>query len=636
MKRNKNLQIRKKTSETDLIVFSIKGYHFALESSAVKEYLTNTKIVPLPRSEKNHLIGLLNIRGEYYSVIDLTLHLDLIENAKTPNFDGENCQKVLVLNPPSQRKDSRVALVIEELTLLFRMPRAKIWTSVPGVVHPQEIQARGKASLNKKSQSSQNLVEKILKGLMHDKKLGLIFYLNDLALHELIDLTEVEKINPISLLETASKKKTKSIDLWRPSTSLKSSKKEQGIEYLIGRMGELIFMLPYDNIQILGHQEEFIILNEKETANLSLPTISGVENYILYDNYLHPLVGTEQLFSFLLKSQNAANNVTESNTDAESRLSKNEMILIATDLENKIRLAITLDEFIDIDKPVQTLPLTHPFVYPHLKKYHPLIEKLAILDQKDPKLQEKVALIVNMGHVLEQVSNEFMTANKDFSWEALQVSIEHIPTLTEKISAGQNVLFLQNLQFESSSTESYITFSYTRTIRLAITTISTKNVHSISEFDLSQLFSKLSSNNVITAKNLKDEEKYILLNPYTEETLSTLIQTNNVNSNQANSVDENWIEALEDNLFSITLDVDHGEDKKEKISILCFNPQPLVTMSVEKILPPDIKEFPPEMSDLPIKGELKSLFRQHEQERTFILNVDKFMTKVLQHTGGAQ
>ncbi len=658
MSRNLNRRLNQKNAELDLVVFSLNNYHFAIETRAVKEYLTNVKIETIPESEKKHLVGVLRLRGEYHSVIDLTRQFDLSDEPVDWKIEDGKLQKLLVLNSPPQNTSSRIALIIEDISLLFRTPSSRIHSSLPGVLTTRSLIAKKKQeSSDDEGKQAKDLLQRMILGIFHDPTIGLIYYLDDNLIHDLIDLTTPTKINPLSLLEKYQEHETEDQDLLmflKSASREKSLKsKQEGREYLIGRSNGLVLMFPHDLIQILGLTDEFIVLSADELTELSLPNLPDVSNYVLYDGFLHPIIPLHDLLPGTLRNGMAARPFRDDvQPDGQERVDEDlvadsyrdlnaEMVFLVKDPNGRQRFALTLDEFIDMTTTQKILSLSDPALYPHVKQYYPLIEHLALLDHLGSSFSNTVALIVNLNEIIKRVDEQLSTIVADFSWEAFQFPSNLLPTMAARSITQKNLMYLQEMRF-SASQENYLSFTLSPSIKLAIPTAAAKEAISITSFDVDEVIAQLSNSRIINSQNVNTNEITCILNPYAGMPVENLFQGEDLfldddsGDNSGNLVKK---ELLRDNLYVLMLtiisestnDESFKDESLKSLALLCYDPQPLAALNMETIPMSKVKGIPSEVTTFPLKGELKSILTVHEQdERTFILDVDAFISKSLQ------
>ncbi len=616
---------REEKKALDLVVFSLGGYHFALESTAVREYLTNTKVEPLPESKMEHIIGILHLRGEYHSVIDLSKQLELLEKPINWKVKEGKFQKILVLNQPNDdNKTSRVALLVEDLTLLFQVNPTKIVTELPGVL----INSSTKPA---KIFKNQDITVNLLKGLLYDKDLGLIFLLDENFIHTFIDIPKPPKIDPLTTIkQTLRSNKTKDMDILKKLLKLKTSTRQGPLEeYLIGSSKGLILAFSLEKIKILGLKDEFILLQKDEIDWIALPKNQFFSEAVLFGNQLYPLITSQQLFTAILpllpKKEEKVPTDTKSKKNKKSKDNEpkhDSVIFLYEDESSSQKFAIALDDFIDISSIWKKISVKNPTLYPHLKNYFPIIEDICVFNPKNANLGEKFGIKINLDALSNRIHSILTEIDTEFSWTKLQIPAEKIPAITTKISNIENVFHLKELMV-SNVNENFIVFDLTPQIGLSIPTNKTKGAESLTKFDVKDITNILSTKTSLTINDDENQKQITLINPYQGQSMERLLDA----TDQSDYSDEN--EELIDNLDVIFLSTVPSTDADE-IGIICYNPQPLLAINnLEFISKEELHPSPEEELQFPIIGELKFIFKKDVQKRTFVLDVDKFVQNFL-------
>ena len=102
--------------------FFVAGELFALEVESVQEVLMGQPLTPVPRAPE-HIVGLLNLRGQIVSAIDLRCRLQL-----PPRTPGETTKLLVVTAGGSQ-----FSVVVDDIHDVLELP-ADRWRPSPGTL----------------------------------------------------------------------------------------------------------------------------------------------------------------------------------------------------------------------------------------------------------------------------------------------------------------------------------------------------------------------------------------------------------------------------------------------------------------------------------------------------------------------
>jgi purine-binding chemotaxis protein CheW len=104
----------------EVVEFILAHERYAIESERVREVYPLVEITPLPCTPA-FVVGIINVRGEILSVIDIKKFFDLPEKGLT------DLNKVIVL----EHKDMVFGILADVITGVNRIPRAHIQPSLP-------------------------------------------------------------------------------------------------------------------------------------------------------------------------------------------------------------------------------------------------------------------------------------------------------------------------------------------------------------------------------------------------------------------------------------------------------------------------------------------------------------------------
>ena len=105
--------------------FMLAGEMFALEVEDVQEVLMQQPLTPVPRAP-DHIVGLLNLRGQIISAIDLRRRLHFPARA-----DGESTKLLVVTSGGSQ-----FSVVVDDIHDVLELP-AEQWLPSPETLDPR-------------------------------------------------------------------------------------------------------------------------------------------------------------------------------------------------------------------------------------------------------------------------------------------------------------------------------------------------------------------------------------------------------------------------------------------------------------------------------------------------------------------
>ncbi len=104
----------------EVVEFILASERYAVESEHVREVHPLTELTPLPCTPA-FVLGIINVRGEILSVIDIKKFFDLPEHGLT------DLNKVIVL----EYKDMMFGILADVISGVNRIPRANIQPSLP-------------------------------------------------------------------------------------------------------------------------------------------------------------------------------------------------------------------------------------------------------------------------------------------------------------------------------------------------------------------------------------------------------------------------------------------------------------------------------------------------------------------------
>jgi purine-binding chemotaxis protein CheW len=110
---------QKSTDEEVYIIFSLENFKYALPIDRVLEIGTVPKITPIPKTP-NWLLGVTNLRGDIFSVVDLQLFLGL---GKT----NHNTGRMMLVR--TQQEEFSTILIVDQVNGLFALANSQIKTS---------------------------------------------------------------------------------------------------------------------------------------------------------------------------------------------------------------------------------------------------------------------------------------------------------------------------------------------------------------------------------------------------------------------------------------------------------------------------------------------------------------------------
>lgn len=126
MVNNMETQIRKAPAEEakviQLVVFNLGEEEFCVDINQVREIIRISAVTPIPDSP-DFIRGIINVRGEVVSVIDLKVRFFL-----HPKKEAE--AKHIII---SEQEKNLFGLMVDEVTEVLRIPETRI-QSTPGIV----------------------------------------------------------------------------------------------------------------------------------------------------------------------------------------------------------------------------------------------------------------------------------------------------------------------------------------------------------------------------------------------------------------------------------------------------------------------------------------------------------------------
>jgi purine-binding chemotaxis protein CheW len=97
----------------DVVEFEIGGTHYALDISLAREIVEMIPITPVPRAAP-HIAGIINLRGEITTILNLNRLLDLAER------DDKATRKIIVLVPEAAN-GSNTGIIVDDVHSVLRV-----------------------------------------------------------------------------------------------------------------------------------------------------------------------------------------------------------------------------------------------------------------------------------------------------------------------------------------------------------------------------------------------------------------------------------------------------------------------------------------------------------------------------------
>jgi len=109
----------------DILEFDLGGESYAMDIGIAREIVEMLPITPIPRAPA-HVTGLLNLRGEITTIIDLHYLLGITPSRKRDE------QKIMVLIPDAFENTS-VGVIVDEVHSVLTIDETAIDTNIRGV-----------------------------------------------------------------------------------------------------------------------------------------------------------------------------------------------------------------------------------------------------------------------------------------------------------------------------------------------------------------------------------------------------------------------------------------------------------------------------------------------------------------------
>lgn len=109
----------------DILEFDLGGESYAMDIGIAREIVEMLPITPIPRAPA-HVTGLLNLRGEITTIIDLHYLLGITPSRKRDE------QKIMVLIPDAFENTS-VGVIVDEVHSVLTIDETAIDTNIKGV-----------------------------------------------------------------------------------------------------------------------------------------------------------------------------------------------------------------------------------------------------------------------------------------------------------------------------------------------------------------------------------------------------------------------------------------------------------------------------------------------------------------------
>ena len=109
----------------DILEFDLGGESYAMDIGIAREIVEMLPITPIPRAPA-HVTGLLNLRGEITTIIDLHYLLGITPSRKRDE------QKIMVLIPDAFENTS-VGVIVDEVHSVLTIDETAIDTNITGV-----------------------------------------------------------------------------------------------------------------------------------------------------------------------------------------------------------------------------------------------------------------------------------------------------------------------------------------------------------------------------------------------------------------------------------------------------------------------------------------------------------------------
>lgn len=125
------------TGEVQLVVFQLGTEEFGVDIKQVKEIIKVTEITRIPNSP-SFVEGVINLRGQITTVMDLRKRLDLMVSEQT-----ENTRIIIV-----ELEKNTVGMIVDSVAEVLRLPRSEIepTPSISTEVDTEYIMGVGKLS----------------------------------------------------------------------------------------------------------------------------------------------------------------------------------------------------------------------------------------------------------------------------------------------------------------------------------------------------------------------------------------------------------------------------------------------------------------------------------------------------------
>ncbi len=109
----------------EILEFDLGGESYAMDIGIAREIVEMLPITPIPRAP-SHVTGLLNLRGEITTIIDLHHLLGI-----TPSKERDE-QKIMVL-VPDMFENTSVGVIVDEVRSVLTIDESSVDTNIKGV-----------------------------------------------------------------------------------------------------------------------------------------------------------------------------------------------------------------------------------------------------------------------------------------------------------------------------------------------------------------------------------------------------------------------------------------------------------------------------------------------------------------------
>lgn len=109
-----------KPDEMEVLLFNLSHENYAFETFEIKEVVKVNEITPLP-STPDYIRGIINVRGEILSVIDIRVFFNLNSEIMHDSYN------IIIM----KHANKMLGVIADEITGVFKIPKVNMQASLP-------------------------------------------------------------------------------------------------------------------------------------------------------------------------------------------------------------------------------------------------------------------------------------------------------------------------------------------------------------------------------------------------------------------------------------------------------------------------------------------------------------------------